>query len=235
MDKKAYNKVYTVYTTKDGRKELKVCYATSTVYLVTEGEVTQKIANATLAKIGTVVDELERYDDVNQEWIESIYTELSHERQMEAEAFFPEIKENEDERIKKWCISHFKACINVIKDNDLYKEYLSNKVIAWLEKQDPKKFEEELEKAYKCADKVQYRNGYEDAKREILGMVDIESMAEVYKQRLIKECGGSAFRPVVRISVEAFKHGANTLLDELHLKQEFHAEEKLTETKGGEV
>ena len=44
-------------------------------------------------------------------------------------------KESEDERIRKWCISHFKACINVIKDNDEYKEYLSNKVIAWLEKQ----------------------------------------------------------------------------------------------------
>ena len=34
-------------------------------------------------------------------WIESIYTELSHERQMEVEAFFPEIFENEDERIRK--------------------------------------------------------------------------------------------------------------------------------------
>ena len=54
------------------------------------------------------------------------------------ETMFPELKEsieNEDERIRKWCISHFKECINVIKDNDEYKEYLSNKVIAWLEKQ----------------------------------------------------------------------------------------------------
>lgn len=48
---------------------------------------------------------------------------------------FPELKESDDERIRKWCISHFKGCINVIKDNDEYKEYLSNKVIAWLEKQ----------------------------------------------------------------------------------------------------
>ncbi len=47
----------------------------------------------------------------------------------------PELKESEDEKIRKWCISHFKACINVIKDNDEYKEYLSNKVISWLEKQ----------------------------------------------------------------------------------------------------
>lgn len=34
-----------------------------------------------------------------QKWIESIYSELSHEQQMEAEAFFPELKESEDERI----------------------------------------------------------------------------------------------------------------------------------------
>ena len=51
------------------------------------------------------------------------------------ESIFPELKDSEDERIRKWCISHFNACINVIKDNDEYKEYLSNKVIAWLEKQ----------------------------------------------------------------------------------------------------
>ena len=47
----------------------------------------------------------------------------------------PELAESEDEKIRKWCISHFKECINVIKDNDEYKEYLSNKVLAWLERQ----------------------------------------------------------------------------------------------------
>lgn len=52
----------------------------------------------------------------------------------ELENIFPELAENEDERIRKWCISHFKECINVIKDNDEYKEYLNNKVIPWLEK-----------------------------------------------------------------------------------------------------
>ena len=51
---------------------------------------------------------------------------------------FPELKESEDEKIRKWCISHFKECINVIKNNNEYKEYLSNKVIPWLEKQGDK-------------------------------------------------------------------------------------------------
>ena len=55
------------------------------------------------------------------------------------ESIFPELKESEDEQIRKWCISHFKSCINVIKDNDEYKEYLSNKVIHWLEKQGKQK------------------------------------------------------------------------------------------------
>ena len=41
-----------------------------------------------------------KYKDA-QKWVESIYTELSHERQMEAEALFPELAESEDERIRK--------------------------------------------------------------------------------------------------------------------------------------
>ena len=48
---------------------------------------------------------------------------------------------------------------------DAYNQYGKasiNKNIAWLEKQDPKKHEEELEKAYKTADEVQYRKGFED-------------------------------------------------------------------------
>ena len=45
-------------------------------------------------------------------------------------------------------------------------EITEEKLLAWIEKQDPKKHEEELENAYKCADEVQYRRGYEDAKRE---------------------------------------------------------------------
>ena len=55
------------------------------------------------------------------------------------EYLFPELVESEGEKIRKWCISHFKECINVIKDNDEYKEYLSNKVLAWLEKQTEQK------------------------------------------------------------------------------------------------
>ena len=51
------------------------------------------------------------------------------------EQIFPELAESEDERIRKWCISHFKAAVLVTKNNAGYKEYLNNKVIPWLEKQ----------------------------------------------------------------------------------------------------
>ena len=64
------------------------------------------------------------------------------------EWIFPELKESEDEMIRKWCISHFKECINVIKDNDEYKEYLSNKVIAWLERQG--RYEDNSSKYINC-------------------------------------------------------------------------------------
>lgn len=60
-------KTYTVYTTKDGKKELKVCYATGTAYLLS-GYETTKYNNVTLSKIGSLVEELEKYDNVNQGW-----------------------------------------------------------------------------------------------------------------------------------------------------------------------
>lgn len=56
-------KVYSVYTTRDGRKELKVCYATSTAYLSTDGVLSEKFDNVTLEQMGRMVAELERYDN----------------------------------------------------------------------------------------------------------------------------------------------------------------------------
>lgn len=40
-------------------------------------------------------------------------------------------------------------------------------ILSWLEKQEPKKHEAELDAAYKTADKVQYRRGYEAAMKEM--------------------------------------------------------------------
>ena len=104
---------------------------------------------------------LERAKDCH---VNKKFSELDDNAQELCEYIFPELKEN-DEVIRKELISLFQDCIDHKKH--LYNVSDSRRWIAWLEKQDPKKFEEELEKAYKFADEVQYRKGYEDAKREI--------------------------------------------------------------------
>jgi len=92
-----------------------------------------------------------------QKWIESIYPNLSHEQQMEAEAFFPELKESEDEKIRKWIIGVLSTYEH---DRDL-----RNAAIAWLEKQAEQKsaWSEEDEKMvanlvdyFKVDDALQY-------------------------------------------------------------------------------
>ena len=52
-------KIYTVYQTKDGRMQLKVCYATSTAWLLKEGELVSTERDVTLAGVGGVVAALE--------------------------------------------------------------------------------------------------------------------------------------------------------------------------------
>ena len=71
-----------------------------------------------------------------QGWIEKIYPTLQHEQQMEAEAFFPELAESEDEMIRKMLIKFFSkgaennSSTNGISDKD---------IVAWLEKQGEQK------------------------------------------------------------------------------------------------
>lgn len=43
----------------------------------------------------SIEDKAKRYDEASK-WMEGIYPTLTHEQQMEAEAFFPELKESED-------------------------------------------------------------------------------------------------------------------------------------------
>jgi len=55
-------KIYTVYQTKDGRMRLNVCYATSTAWLLKEGELVSTERDVTLAGVGGMVASLEDYD-----------------------------------------------------------------------------------------------------------------------------------------------------------------------------
>ena len=113
------------------------------------------------------------YEEFNKSCFEEakkLYKTANTDQKHVLEKLFPELKESEeleDERIRKWCISHFKECINVIKDNDEYKEYLSNKVLTWLKKQGDK-----IDIANK-----EYWRGYREGKKEML-----DKYAEAEKQ-----------------------------------------------------
>lgn len=94
----------------------------------------ESLINQQFKKISNDMDYEKKYKDA-QKWIESLYPNLSHEQQMEAEAFFPELVESEDEKVKKEIIEHCKNTRCVTEEGA---ERIA-KWIAWLEKQDERK------------------------------------------------------------------------------------------------
>lgn len=77
------------------------------------------------------MDYKQKYEEA-KEWIESIYLELTYEQQKQAETFFPELKESEDERIRKE-IMDFVVGPTILNDGK------REKYLAWLEKQGEQK------------------------------------------------------------------------------------------------
>jgi hypothetical protein len=77
-----------------------------------------------------IEEKAKAYDEASK-WMEGIYPTLTHEQQMEAEAFFSELKESEDERIRKELICFLETEIPHCNARDKY--------IAWLEKQGKQK------------------------------------------------------------------------------------------------
>ena len=73
-----------------------------------------------------------------QGWIEKIYPTLQHEQQMEAEAFFPELKESENEKIRQ-AIHIYLDWLDGRKDCQPKGDYTIKDMIAWLEKQGEQK------------------------------------------------------------------------------------------------
>lgn len=67
-----------------------------------------------------------------QKWVESIYPELSCEQRMEAEAFFPALKESADEKIRKWLVEQVERTRPA---STVFKGIGRENVLAWLEKQ----------------------------------------------------------------------------------------------------
>ena len=105
-----------------------------------------------------------------QKWIESIYSELSHEQQMEAEAFFPELKENEDEKIRKRIIHALHGDVLDMEE--------TTKAIAWLEKQGEPTDNDMVEAL---------RTEYEKGRADVLRFIDPDEMvADFCSQPLSK-------------------------------------------------
>lgn len=101
-----------------------------------------------------------------------------------SEIIFPELMEDEDEKIRK-------KIVNAIHDYaNRLEEKIPSEWLAWLEKQKKEEnknrdedcknaynsgyldglssYQNELDYAYKCADEVQYRRGYEDGVASVL-------------------------------------------------------------------
>ncbi len=77
------------------------------------------------------------------------------------EDIFPELKESEDERVRKWLIEAMKY---LSEESTFFYKVSKDEVLAWLENVYTK---DDINRAYKCADEVQYRMGYEAAKQEL--------------------------------------------------------------------
>ena len=110
-----------------------------------------------------------------QKWIESIYSELSHEQQMEAEAFFPELKESEDEKIRKWLISQLKIKSD---DTNFDLNIMIDKAISWLEKQGEHNHIDKIEPKFKVCDVM--RTLQEAANNITSGLPVVVSIDEEY-------------------------------------------------------
>ena len=127
-----------------------------------------------------------------QGWIEKIYPTLQHEQQMEAEAFFPELKESENEKIRK-AIHIYLDWLDGRKDCQPKGDYTIKDMIAWLEKQGEQK----------PADKVEPFDKYE-------GLTDFErTLADICIGWIGEELGWKQYIKdnadvLLKIAVEKF-------------------------------
>jgi hypothetical protein len=79
------------------------------------------------------------------EWMQGMYGGLHGKTKEEAEKYFPELAESEDERIRKTIIRFFKDQYS--NETEMYDGSVTvGKAIAWLEKQDEPKQEENDQK-----------------------------------------------------------------------------------------
>ena len=123
------------------------------------------------------------------EWMQGMYGGLHGKTKEEAEKYFPELAESEDEKIEKEIIAFLKENLETGRAEETWSLSGLKRWIAWLEKQATKSVN-----------------------------IDIESMVSQYKQRL-KSQGGVENTPIVNMCLTAFRHGVENVLEELNLKK----------------
>ena len=95
-------------------------------------------------------------------WMKDVYPTLEGATKEDAEHYFPELKESEDERIRKWIIDDIKYNMNNETLNNSEYKKKAEKAIAWLEKQGEQKPANKVEPKFKVGDKVYaLRNRFE--------------------------------------------------------------------------
>lgn len=104
----------------------------------------------------------------------------------ELESIFPDLAESEDEKIRKWCISHFKECFHTSKDNLEYRQYLNNKIIPWFEKQKEnpqsksaiESWKDMRLEVYQQASGNRHEPNYSDDTTKMFSLTDIDEIFE---------------------------------------------------------
>ena len=90
------------------------------------------------------------------EWMQSLYSGLHGATKEDAEHYFPELKESEDEKIRKTLIEYIKG----IKSWNYFLGISKEQMIAWLEKQGSPNTFEVSETSIKDAEEVTSRMQY---------------------------------------------------------------------------
>lgn len=123
-----------------------------------------------------------------RKFITDLYPHLSDYCKEKVEGFLPELKEIRRGDTREDLISFLDELSKLGRGTnfDRWTAVDCAKWIDWVTKQDSTWFEKELEKAYKCADEVQYRKGYADAKRDIEKQNTLSRLTEE-EQRIVTD------------------------------------------------
>lgn len=138
------------------------------------------------------------------------------------EYIFPELKESEDEKIRKYLLKLADRCPE--DSIDFMRGVKKGDIIAWLEKQGEQNPYSGVSFKYNgntwgmCARDYGVEVMID---RKLVAFInpdgDVKSMVESYQKRLANECNASVECPLVKICLTSYRHGIENTIDELEL------------------